>query len=118
MSDGTLERLIERFARAAARHHQAMEAMDEGEAHRQAAMISTLFTGIAAQDGGRDALVVLMKHHDPAVAGMAAVYSLRHATGASLTQLRTLAAEPGLLGYRAGMALERWERGEWDLDRE
>ena len=117
MSDETLERLISRFARAAVRHHAALENMDEEETNRQAFLIGRLFTGIAAYgDTGRSKLLVLLTSDQPVVAGMAAVYSLRSATDEALPVLRRIAGEPGLLGYRASMAIERWERGEWELD--
>lgn len=117
MPDETLERLIARFARAAAKHHAALEIMDDEEANRQAFLISRLFAGIVAHGTvGRSRLLVLMASDQPAVAGMAAVYSLRFATFEALPILRRIAGEPGLLGYRASVAIERWERGEWEID--
>lgn len=117
MTDETLERLIARFARAAAHHHAALEEMNEEEANRQAFLISRLFAGIAAHGAaGRSRLLVLLTSDQPAVAGMAAVYSLRSAPLEALPVLRRVAGEPGLLGYRANVAIERWERGEWELD--
>ena len=117
MTDETLERLIVRFARAAARHNAALEAMDEVEANRQAFLISRLFAGIVTHGvAGRTRLLVLLTSEQTAVAGMAAVYSLRYAPPEALPVLRRIAGEPGLLGFRAGMAIERWERGEWEID--
>ncbi len=117
MPDETVERLIARFARAAVKHHAALEEMDQKEANRQAFLIGRLFAGIVAHsDDGRTRLLVLLASDQPVVAGMAAVYSLRFATQEALPVLRRIAAEPGLLGYRASMAIERWERGEWELD--
>ena len=117
MSDDTVQRIILRFARAAARHNRALEAMDEAEANRQAFMISRLFAGIVAHGmAGRTGLLVLLTSDQPAVAGMAAIYSLRYAPQDALPVLQRLAGEPGLLGFRAGMAIERWERGEWEID--
>lgn len=117
VSDENLERIILRFACAAARHNAALEAMDEAEANRQAVLISRLFANIVAHGiAGRAGLLVLLKSDQPPVAGMAAVYSLRHAPQEALPVLRRIAGEPGLLGFRAGMAIERWERGEWEID--
>ena len=117
MSDETLERLLHRFARAAERHNAALETMDEEGANRQAFLISRLFASIAAHGvTGRARLLALLASDQPAVAGMAAVYSLRYATQEALPVLRRIAGEPGLLGFRAGMAIERWERGEWEID--
>lgn len=117
MPDETVERLIERFSRAAAKHHAALEEMDAEEANRQAFLINGLFAGIVAHgDVGRTRLLALLASEQPAVAGMAAVYSLRFAPLEALPVLRRIAAQPGLLGYRASVAIERWERGEWELD--
>jgi len=117
MPDETLERLILRFARAAERHNAALEAMDEAGANRQAFLISRLFAGIVTHGiAGRAGLLVLLTSEQPAVAGMAAVYSLRFAPQEALAVLRRIAGEPGLLGFRAGMAIERWDRGEWEIE--
>jgi hypothetical protein len=59
-------------------------------------------------------LLELVDSADPAVAGMAAVYAIRMDTGRCLAALRRVAAEPGLLGFRAAMAIQRWESGEWE----
>ena len=40
--------------------------------------------------------------------------SIRLDTGRCLSALRWVAKEPGLLGFRASMAIQRWESGEWE----
>ena len=56
---------------------------------------------------GEELLLSLVDSPDPVVAGMAAVYSIRLDTGRCLAALHRVAQEPGLLGFRAGMAILR-----------
>lgn len=115
MAGEQLERLSARFARAARGHGEALEAMDEVVAARQAALLAGLAQRLlAAGQPGIAALKDLARGGEPLVAGMAAVYLLNHAAAEALPVLRRLAAGEGLLAFRARFALERWERGEWD----
>lgn len=117
MTDERLARLLRRFAVAAQAHAAAMEAMDEEGAKRHAAVIHRLYREIVGVgEAGKEELLALTGSSRKEVAGMAAVYSLRFGPERCVAVLRRLAAEPGLLGFRAGVALERWERGEWDLE--
>jgi len=117
MTDNRLIRLLHRFAAAAEAHAAALEAMDGEKANRHGLVLQGLHREIVLMgNGGRDALLALGDSGRKEVAGMAAVYSLRYAPERAVAVLRRLAAEEGLLGFRAGMALERWERGEWDLE--
>ena len=111
----TVRQLLQRFASAASAHHAALEAMDAGRADQHARMTGALHTAImAAGAPGREQFLSLLDHPDPVVAGMAAVYLITDASERSLTTLRRLAAEPGLLGFRAAAAIDRWHNGEWD----
>ncbi|MBL0224278.1 MAG: hypothetical protein IPQ16_01460 [Geobacteraceae bacterium] len=115
MKDEKLPVLVRRFAVAARAHHSAVEDMDEGRANAQARAIQGLYATITHEgDAGREALMVLLDSENQVVAGMAAVFSLRYCTHRSLEVLRRLAASGGLLGFRAGVALERWENGVWE----
>lgn len=106
--------LMKRFAAAAAAHHEALEAMDEGRANAQARMLSALHRALMLEgEPGRERLVSLLENSVPAVAGMAAVFLLHLCPGRCLPVLRNLASQPGLLGFRAGVAVERWESGDW-----
>jgi hypothetical protein len=110
-----LDTLLQRFAIAAAAHHAALEAMDVERADRQAHMISTLYQAIlAAGTAGTERFNSLLDHPDPAVAGMAAVYVITANSEQSLKTLRRVANEPGLLGFRAAAAIDRWYNGEWE----
>ncbi len=114
-ADPRLQRLLQRFAFAAQAHHAALESLAAERAESQARMIAGLYEAVAGcGEQGLERLQALVDSSDPVVAGMAAVYSLRHNSSHCLATLRRLAAEPGLLGFRAGMAIERWESGNWD----
>jgi len=115
MNDEKLTLLIRRFAIAAQAHQAALEDMDEDRANAHARIISGLYAAIIREgDVGREALLALIDSESRVVAGMAAVFSLRYNPSRSLGVLRILADREGLLGFRASVALERWESGEWD----
>lgn len=115
MHDDRLARLLSRFAAAATAHHEALEALDEVRANSHARVIAGLYQSIASEgEAGRAGLLALIDSENKVVAGMAAVYSLRYSPDRCLAVLRRLSAEEGLLGFRAGVALERWEAGEWE----
>lgn len=114
MQDDKLTRLLHRFAAVATAHYQALEEMDEVRANTYAQMIGGLYRSIIGTgESGRKALLELVSDDDPVVAGMAAVYSIRSDSKRCLSTLERIAREPGLLGFRAQMAIERWESGEW-----
>jgi hypothetical protein len=51
-----------------------------------------------------------------AVAEMAAVYSLKYDPLRALAALRRISQEPGLIGFGARQAIQRWEEGSWQLE--
>ncbi len=113
--DEHLERLLKRFAVAARAHHEALEALDEERTEAQARMVAGLHEALVREGNrGEELLLELTDSPDPVVAGMAAVYSIRLDTERCLATLRRVAKEPGLLGFRARVAVERWESGEWE----
>jgi hypothetical protein len=115
MNDEKLTLLVRRFAIAAQAHQAALEDMDEDRANAHARVISGLYAAIIHEgDVGREALLTLLDSENQVAAGMAAVFSLRYNPSQSLEVLRILADKGGLLGFRASVALERWEKGEWD----
>jgi len=115
MNDEKLSLLIRRFSIAAQAHQAAIEELDEDRANAHARIIGGLYAAIIRQgDIGREALLALLVSDNQVVAGMAAVYSLRYNPSRSLEVLRRLADRGGLLGFRASVAIERWENGEWD----
>jgi hypothetical protein len=115
LNDEKLCLLIRRFAAAAQAHQSALEDMAEERANAHARVISGLYAAIIREgDDGREALLSLLDSESQVVAGMAAVFSLRYNPSRSLEFLHRLANKEGLLGFRASVALERWENGEWD----
>lgn len=113
--DDKLARLLVRFAIAAKAHYQALEAMDEVRASTHALIIAGLYEAIVREgEAGREGLLALVDSDDKAVAGMAAVYSIRYSPERCVALLRKLAAMEGLMGFRARVALERWEAGDWE----
>jgi hypothetical protein len=114
MQNDRLTRLLLRFSTTARVHFQALEEMDEERANSCAGMIAGLHRSIVdSGEDGRQALLELVDDKDPVVAGMAAVYSIRYDSRRCLSTLRRVALVPGLLGFRARVAIERWESGEW-----
>ena len=115
MKNEKLSLLIRRFAIAVQAHQTALEDMAEERANAHARVISGLYAAIIREgDAGREALLALLDNESQVVAGMAAVFSLRYNPSRSLGTLRRLADKKGLLGFRASVALEHWENGEWD----
>lgn len=115
MTDDKLARLLSRFCAVAKAHHEALESMDEGRANTHARMIAGLYEAILrGGPSGQAGLLTLVDSDSPVVAGMAAVYSMGVNPGACLAVLRRVATEPGLLGFRSSVAIERWEAGTWE----
>jgi len=115
MPDDKLARLLHRFSAAATAHLEALEAMDEERANAHARMIAGLYAALLSEGAaGRAGLLTLLESGSPAAAGMAAVYSMDAAPELCLAVLRRLASEPGLLGFRASVVIERWEEGTWE----
>jgi hypothetical protein len=114
-ADKRLQLLLQRYALAVRAHFEALESLDEARAEAQAKMLAGLH-GALLREGprGEELLLALIDCSDPVVAGMAAVHSLGRDTVRCLAVLRRIAAEPGLLGFRAGSAVQRWESGEWE----
>lgn len=108
-----LSLLLKRFAVAAVAHYEALEEMDEVRANAQARMVAALHGALIAEgQAGHDGLLALTEDTNPVVAGMAAVYTIHLYPDRCLPVLRKIAKEPGLLGFRASVAVERWEEGE------
>ena len=115
LNSARLDRLLLRFAMAARNHHDALESMDAERAEQHASMVAALYGSImAAGPVGRERFSSLLDHPEPVVAAMTAVYLIREETERSLIILQRVAAEPGLLGFRASAAIERWQNGEWE----
>jgi hypothetical protein len=107
-----ITKLIEWFVKAALRHAEAVDAMHEEAAALQVESMDRFFSALHREEG-MPQFLALLDNQDPVIAGMAAVYALREAPELCRPVLVRLAQEPGLIGFRAQMALERWDSGEW-----
>jgi hypothetical protein len=116
MNNDHLTRLLQRFAAAVEAHSRALEEMDEAGANRHAIVVCRLRESIVAAPGGVAGLLSLLVHGRPEVRGMAALQLLPLHPDPALAVLRQLAGLPGLMGFRASVALERWEKGERGSD--
>ena len=105
-------KLIDWFAKAAVRHAEAVEEMQEELAAVQVECLDRFFAALH-REGGFERFLTLLDDEDPAVAGMAAVYALREAPERCRPVLARIAELPGLIGFRAQTALARWDSGEW-----
>jgi hypothetical protein len=115
MNNEKLTLLLRRFTVAVQAHQAALEDMDEERANAHARVVSGLHAAIIREgDAGREGLLALLDSESQVVAGMAAVFSLQYNPSRSIGVLRKLSDRGGLLGFRASVALERWESGEWD----
>lgn len=113
MADDRLNLLIKRFSVAAKAHNEALLALDEECANRHVLLINGLYEAIVREgEIGKEMLLTLVDSSDDAVAGMAAVYSIKYSPDRCVAVLRRLAAGEGLLAFRASVALQRWEEGE------
>ena len=105
-------KLIQWFAKAAARHAEAIEALQEEAAAVQVECLDRFYAAVQ-REGGLDSFLALLDDEDPTVSGMAAVYAMREAPQRCSAALARVAQLPGLIGFRAKAALELWESGEW-----
>ncbi|MBJ6750682.1 hypothetical protein [Geomonas anaerohicana] len=106
-------KLVGWFAKAAVRHAEALEAMAEDLAAAEVADLTRYYRALQ-REGGVAELLRLLDDPNPVIAGMVAVYAMREAPERCVAVLTLIAREPGLIGFRAQTALERWESGDWD----
>ena len=117
MTEQKIEVLVEKFIRAAKNHYVASLAGDWIIANREAKTIRKTIKKIKdLGENAREALLVQTESKDLAVSAMAAVYSLNYAPEESISVLTRIAKEPGLIGFEADQALQRWKEGEWNLE--
>lgn len=110
-------KLVAQFAEAAARSFDASLRGDWRTNNRWVRrQIKTFHRIIELGDVARDELLTLLNHQNLAVAKSAAVFSLKYATEQSIATLTRIAREPGILGFEARHALQRWEEGTWQLE--
>jgi hypothetical protein len=105
-------KLIEWFVKAALRHAEAMESMQEQDAMVQVESMNRFYAAVK-REGAVAEFLILIEHENPLVAGMAAVYAMREEPQRCSQTLKRLAKLPGMIGFRSQAALERWESGDW-----
>ena len=106
-------KLIEWFGKAAVRHAEAMENLQEEVAAAQVADLDRFYAAVL-REGALDLFLALLDNEDERVAGMAAVYALHDEPTRCREVLVRLSTLPGLIGFRAQTALERWDSGDWN----
>lgn len=110
--DEKVKKLMSWFVKAALRHAEAMESMQDEYAAAEVHSLNRFYAAVV-REGGVEQFLALLEHEDPNVSGMAAVYAIREAPERCCATLAGIAKLPGLIGFRAQAALERWESGEW-----
>lgn len=108
-----IAKLIDWFAKAAVRHAEAIDAMQEEAAAAQVEDLDRFYAAVR-REGGLETFLLLLDVDDARVAGMAAVYAMREDPVRCRAVLAKIAALPGLIGFRAQTALERWDSGDWN----
>ena len=112
-----LDHLVASFADNVLAQQAAIEAGRPIVGNRHARQYVAAWQALCSHgDAGRDALVPLLDHPQPPVAVMAAVFLLRYRTERCLSVLHAWATAPGLIGFEAQQAIERWADGSWALD--
>ncbi|GFO62042.1 hypothetical protein GMST_43670 [Geomonas silvestris] len=106
-------KLIEWFIKAALRHAEAIEAIQEEVAGLQVAALTKYFKALQGEAGWLPRFSELLQHENPVIAGMCAVYALPLDPERCRPVLVRLAQMPGLIGFRSQVALQRWDAGEW-----
>jgi hypothetical protein len=113
----SIQELIDVFVAAVIGQHEALANGDWRTGNPLAKKYDAAFRKIIEHgDEGRNALLALIEHPNVAVAEMSAVYSLKYSPDQCLKVLRQLSREPGLVGFGAQQAIQRWEEGAWQLE--
>jgi hypothetical protein len=113
----TVEGLIELFTQAAKRHYVASLAGDWRTANKEAVLIRETIRRLRnLGEPAREALLAQTDNQDLSVSSLAAVNSLKYAPEKSISVLTRIAKEPGLIGFEAKQALQRWIEGQWNLE--
>ncbi len=111
------KKLVEQFAEAAEKSFEAILKGDWRENNKWVKRQVKAFQQITEiGEVAREELLTLLEHENLAIAKSAAAFSLKYATEKSKTTLARISQEPGILGFEAQQALQRWEEGSWQLE--
>jgi len=114
-----IEALIQEFGDCVAAQSRCIEEGDAKTGNAYAERYAAAFDQLRKYgNAGRNALAMLMDDGRADVRVMAAAFLLRHSEEKALSVLRREAQAPGLVGFGAEQALERWKDGTWSLDPE
>ncbi len=102
--------LTDRYVELAKRHREATENGNSDAANVAYHALDTLFSEIVAA-GERNTLVPLLDHENPSVRAKAALHTYVLDARRSEAVLERVAAEPGLVGFSAGMTLRQLKNG-------
>ncbi|RKH71467.1 DUF2019 domain-containing protein [Corallococcus interemptor] len=115
----SLHVLVSQFAENVAAQTNAIWQGDAKAGNRRARKYISAFEQLRAHgDAGREALTVLFRHPRMDVRVMAAAYLLRYRTHEAREVLMEAARGEGLVPFKAGQTLKRWDEGAWSLDPE
>jgi len=117
MTEKEINNLIEIFSSAAKNHYEASLIGDWRTANKKAAIIRKTVKKLRSLgDEAREALLAQSDSEELSISAMAAVYSLLYSPEKSISVLARIAKEPGLIGFEAEQALQRWREGTWKLE--
>jgi len=112
-----LTKLVADFAEVAAQHYESLQEMNEEKANRLSGRIMQLYAEIRLMgNDGREALLARLESDCPGAAAIVSLYKQTYTTERSRKVLERLACEEDLMGFRARIALERWDKGELQID--
>lgn len=118
MENFKIKSLIDSFSRAAKNQYLASINGDWKTANKEISTLRQVFNKICKiNEPARKKLLTLTESDDLAVASMAAFYSLKYDPDKSISILKKIAEEPGLIGFQATQAIQRWNEGKWDLEK-
>jgi hypothetical protein len=112
-----LDKLARQFAEHVIAQNSAIRRGDARMGNRHAkGQLKCAHQLMRVGEEGTKELASLFNHQDPGVREMAAVFLLKRRTGEALALLSELSKLPGLVGFGAEQAIERWNEGTWDLE--
>ncbi len=117
MEELMIKSLIDSFSNSAKTHYLATINGDWKTANKEISKLRHVFKEICKiNEPARKKLLVLTENDDLAIASMAALYSLKYDPEKCISILKKIANEPGILGFQAIHAIQRWNEGKWNLE--
>ncbi len=118
MENLMIKSIIELFSISAKNHYLATIKGDWKTANKEISKLREVYKKICKINGSaRKELLILTENNDLAIASMAAFYSLNYDPEKSISILEKISNEPGIIGFQAKQAIQRWNEGKWDLEK-